>query len=260
MELLILPTKRMHIKMKKILFVALIFLSSNSFFAQEGEDVGWVARFGLAGGFNPSFVFPNLNPINTEVRKMGLSEISSSSLFLWGGGGYAYIMLIDNLRLGGIGISGSTGSEGMVNGYNREVNYNYSLGGLTVEYTLPFIKHMAFSVGAIIGAGSQSIEIYQNKNDYTWGSIWGKVNTGGILMHDDVNYEISNTFFTIVPTLNLDVPINRFVALRLGGGYIFNFNDSWKVNNNRNISGVFKELTSNNFFIQTGIYFGFFGF
>jgi hypothetical protein len=79
-------------------------------------------------------------------------------------------------------------------------------------------------------------------------------------MHDDINYKISNTFFTVVPTLNLDVPINRFVALRFGGGYIFNFNDTWKVNNDKNISGVYSQLTSNNFFIQTGIYFGFFAF
>lgn len=246
--------------MKKLLLILLIVLFIKPTNAQEDEDVGWVARFGLAGGFNPSFVFPNLDPINIEVKKMGLNPLSNSSMFLWGGGGYAYIMLIDNLRLGGIGIGGSNSSKGFVNGYNREVNYNFGLGGLTIEYTLPFIKHVAVSVGAIVGAGSQSIEIYQNKNDYTWVSIWGKVTSSGMIMLDDVNYKISNTFFTVAPTVNLDLPINRFVALRFGGGYIFNFNDNWKVNNGRNISGVYKELTSNNFFIQTGIYFGFFAF
>lgn len=246
--------------MKKILSILLLIVLIKPSFAQEGEDVGWVARFGLAGGFNPSFVFPNLDPLNVEVRKMGLKELSSSGMFLWGGGGYAYIMLIDNLRLGGIGIGGSTNSKGMVNGYNREVDYNFGLGGVTIEYTLPFIKYIAVSVGAIVGAGSQSIEIYQNKNDYTWSNLWSKVTGSGITVDEDVNYQISNTFFTVVPTVNVDVPINRFVALRLGGGYIFNFNDSWKVNNHRSITGVYKELTSNNFFIQTGIYFGFFAF
>lgn len=246
--------------MKKLFAIIFLFLSLNPLFAQEGEDVGWVARFGLAGGFNPSFVFPDINPLNVEVKKMGLSELSGSNLFLWGGGGYAYIMLIDNLRIGGIGLGGSTSSKGIVNGYNREVDYNFGLGGVTVEYTLPFIKSIALSVGAIIGAGSQSIEVYQNKNDYSWSGIFGKVTSSGITFHDDVSYEITNTFFTIVPTLNLDVPINRFVALRFGGGYIFNFNSDWEVNNGRNISGVFPELTANKFFIQTGIYFGFFAF
>lgn len=246
--------------MKKLFAIITLLLSINPVFAQEGEDVGWVARFGLAGGFNPSFVFPNLDPLNVEVKKMGLNELSGSNLFLWGGGGYAYIMLIDNLRIGGIGIGGSTNSKGMVNGYNREVDYNFGLGGVTVEYTLPFIKSVALSVGAIIGAGSQSIEVYQNKNDYSWSGIFSKVTSSGITFHDDVSYEINNTFFTVVPTLNLDVPINRFVALRFGGGYIFNFNSDWEVNNGRNISGVFPELTANKFFIQTGIYFGFFAF
>ncbi|NMB81484.1 MAG: hypothetical protein GYA14_06665, partial [Ignavibacteria bacterium] len=101
--------------MKKILAILLLIVLIKPSFAQEGEDVGWVARFGLAGGFNPSFVFPNLDPLNIEVRKMGLKELSSSGMFLWGGGGYAYIMLIDNLRLGGIGIGGSTNSKGLVN-------------------------------------------------------------------------------------------------------------------------------------------------
>ncbi len=40
----------MHIKMKKILFAVLVLLSSKSLFAQEAEDVGWIARFGAADG------------------------------------------------------------------------------------------------------------------------------------------------------------------------------------------------------------------
>jgi hypothetical protein len=246
--------------MKKLLLIFLLLISFTHLTAQEGEDVGWVARFGIAGGVNPSYFFPNLDQLNSEIKRMGLSELSSSGMLLFGGGGYAYIMLIDNLRLGGIGFGGATSSKRSINGINKEVDYNFGLGGVTVEYTLPFVKYVALSVGATIGVGSQSIEIYQNKGDYTWNNIWGKTIPSGTMMHDDINYEITNTFFTIVPTLNLDLPISRFIALRFGGGYIFNFNNDWKVNNDRNISGVPTDLTKNNFFIQSGIYFGFFAF
>ena len=43
----------------------------------------------------------------------------------------------------------------------NEAIYSLGGGGLTVEYTLPFIKNIGVSVGAILGAGSMSLELYQ---------------------------------------------------------------------------------------------------
>ena len=181
-------------------------------------------------------------------------------MVLWGGGGYAYIMIVDNLRLGGIGLSGSTSTKGNVGGIDREVDYNLGLGGVTVEYTLPFIKYVAVSVGTILGVGSQSIEIFENWGNYTWDNSFLLPMYSSLAANTGSYTKITNTFFTVTPTLNVDVPLSRFIALRVGGGYILNFNDKWKVNNGRDISSVPSNLTSNNFFIQTGIYFGFFAF
>lgn len=242
--------------MKKIIILVLCFISFGVVKPQSGEDVGWVARFGIAGGINPAYVFPNLDAVNAKAQSMGLGKVSGSGLAMWGGGGYAYIMFIDNLRLGGIGLSGSTSSSGNGAGFNRQLDYSFGLGGVTVEYTLPFINRIAVSVGSIVGVASQSIESFENWGDYTWENSFPR--TAGVVPGS--YSKITNTFFTIVPTLNIDVPISRFVALRAGGGYIFNFNDKWKVNNGRDISGVSNDLSSNNFFIQTGIYFGFFAF
>ncbi|MBM4170592.1 MAG: hypothetical protein FJ214_01825 [Ignavibacteria bacterium] len=246
--------------MKKLVFSLILLFCSISAFAQDSEDVGWVARFGIAGGFNPAYVFPNLDAVNSEAMKMGLSKLSDNGLITWGGAGFAYVMLVENLRIGGIGLSGRTSSIGNVNGLNREIGYNFGLGGATIEYTLPFIQGIAFSIGGIVGVGSQSIEIFQNRFDYKWESLFGKITSGGLMLHEDVNYKIKNTFFTIAPTLNIDLAISRFAALRLGGGYIINFNDSWKINNDRSISGIPASLTENNFFIQTGIFIGFIAF
>lgn len=246
--------------MKKLLFLLIIILAGSTIRAQEGEDVGWVARFGIAGGINPAYIFPNMDAINAKAKSMGLSELSNTGLVMWGGGGYAYIMIVDNLRLGGVGFSGSTSTSGNVMGWNRELDYSFGLGGVTVEYTLPFVKYVAVSVGSILGVGSQSIEAYDNWGNYTWENSFPQPLTSSLSGPPSTYSKITNTFFTVIPTLNIDVPISRFIALRAGGGYIINFNDKWKVNNNRNISGVPGSLTENNFFIQTGIYFGFFAF
>lgn len=245
--------------MKKIL-VCLLFILTLNIYAQEGEDVGWVARFGIAGGISPTWFFPNLDQVNQEIKEAKLKELSTSGMTLWGGGGYAYIMFVDNLRLGGIGLGGTTSTSGTVDGYNKEVKYNFGFGGLTVEYTLPFIKYVGVSIGAIIGAGSQSVEIYQSNTNHTWNNIWDKVQQDGIIMTDDVSDKISNSFLLFAPTLNLDVPVNRFIALRVGAGYTFTFNNDWEVNNGRNIGDVPNNFDADNFFIQTGIYFGFFAY
>ena len=246
--------------MKRIIFLFFVLVSFNCLRAQDGEDVGWVARFGIAGGINPAYVFPNLDPLNTKIKSLGLSELSNSGMVLWGGGGYAYIMVVDNLRLGGIGLSGSIGTSANSSGLNREVDYNMGLGGVTVEYTLPFIRYVAVSVGTILGVGSQSIEIYENWGDYSWDNSFPQPPYVSWSGNGSTYTKITNTFFTVTPTLNIDVPFSRFIALRVGGGYILNFNDKWKVNNGRDINSVPSDLTSNNFFIQTGIYFGFFAF
>ena len=245
--------------MKKLLIFILLLISLNTSFAQEGEDVGWVARFGAAGGFSPALVFPNVDAVNLQIKNMGLENLSGKGMIVYGGGGYVYIMLVDNLRIGGIGLSGTQTSSGFNNGSNKEVKYNYGLGGFTAEYTLPFIKNIAVSVGAIIGAGSSSIEIFQNQNNFTWGGIWNDVSDKSKTTLN-IYRKITNSFLTITPTLNVDIPLSRFIAFRIGGGYITSLANSWKVDNEQDIGNVPSDLSSSSFFIQTGIYFGLFAF
>ncbi|MEG8948070.1 hypothetical protein [Rosettibacter firmus] len=244
--------------MKKYFLLITLILCFNKINAQE-EDIGWVSRFGIAVGFNPAYVFPDLSDINTQIKKMGIDELSNSGLILWGGSGYAYIMMIEDFRIGAIGLSGSTSTSGTVGEFEKEVKYNFGLGGLTFEYTLPFIKNVAVSLGAIVGYGSSSIEIYQSSSDYSWENVWSKVNDG-IVMTRDVSDILKQSYLLFTPTINCDIPLTRFFSFRIGGGYNLTFNRSWKVNNNKSISGMPSGLNSNSFFIQTGIYFGFFAY
>lgn len=246
--------------MKKLFLTLLVFICFNNLIAQEEEDVGWVARFGAAGGVSPTFLFSNLDALNKEIKNFGVPELNNS-MFLFGGGGYVYLMFIENIRIGGIGFGGSQSTDGnlFISGTNiqREVSYEFGFGGFTVEYTLPFIKGVAVSVGGIIGGGSQVISIYENKGIYSWDNTWPN---SGNNYNSGVSTDIKNNFFTITPTLNLDLPLSRFAAVRVGAGYVLNLSNDWKINNNQKIIGVPKDLTSNNFFIQTGIYFGFIAF
>ncbi|MFH1197765.1 MAG: hypothetical protein V1720_18840 [bacterium] len=244
---------------KKFLYLLIVISFISSLRAQGLEEVGWIAKFGLAGGFTPMWVMPNLDPVNQQLTSFGVENLPESGLITWGGSGYVYILMIDNVRIGGMGFGGSTSRTAHVGDYDKEVIYSIGAGALTIEYTLPFINKVAVSVGAMIGAGSADIELYQNNGKYDWDGTWGDFSDPDKSIKN-INRKISNSFFTVSPTINIDIPVNRFMALRVGGGYLIPFSNRWSVENDVTLENTPSDLNSSSFFIQTGVFVGFFAF
>ena len=239
--------------MKKFSFIIiLIVLLVSSTSAQQ--PIGWVSKFGLAVGVTPTFIMPNIKPLNQFLPSLGLNKLPETGVFGFGGGGYAYILVIDNIRVGGLGFGGSVSEEASIGSIKNEVKYSTGAGALTIEYTLPFIKKIAVSVGTMIGKGYREIEIYQNNKKFTWDEILAEFDNSTT----NISRRIENDFFTVTPTLNIDYPLNRFIALRLGAGYLVSLSDKWTAANSQEVTGIPEELNQNSFFIQTGIFIGFF--
>ena len=215
------------------------------------------APFGGGGGFVGGWYIPNVDPLNLKLKEIGIPEFSTSGMFTTGGAGFIYIGFVKNLRLGGMGFGGSASSSSNVNGINREAIYSIGGGGLTVEYTLPFIKNIGVSIGAILGSGTMSVELYRNDGNFNWGNIWSDIDDG---QSENVSRKIENSYWTFTPTLNADFPVYRFIALRLGLGYQLTFGGNWKTENEQSISGIPSDLKADGFFIQAGIFAGFFSF
>jgi len=244
--------------MKKYVVLLIIFFSAISYGQGVGQ-MGWVAKFGLAAGITPIWIVPDFSALNSVNRNFGVSELPESGMFVMGGGGYAYLMVIDNVRIGGMGFGGSIHRSSLVNGLNKELDYSIGGGAFTIEYTFPFIKKIAVSVGAMIGGGKAEIDIYQNKGFFDWQNLWGEISNSSKTTKN-INRRLTNKFFTITPTLNVDIPLNRFIAFRIGGGYLLPFNNTWKVDNDKELINTPGNLRSNSFFIQTGLFIGFFAF
>lgn len=240
--------------MKKILFT-LIFVST-TMFAQSESQIGWIAKFGAAGGFTPVIMFPNFDKLQPAVKSLSMDEFSSP-LVAWGGSGYAYVMFIDNLRMGGLGFGGSQSRTSRTNGVDNEFVYSLGGGGLTVEYTMPFVKNMALSAGFIFGGGSMELNIYKNSGTFSWGDVWNGL-PGNSLNSKEISIENSFLFFS--PTVNLDFPVTRFLAVRGGLGYQLTFANDWEIANGKELLNVPDGLNGNGFFIQTGILIGLFAF
>lgn len=237
--------------MKQIIILSLILILNFELSAQTTKYFD--APFGGGGGFTPAWYFPNVNPLNLKLREIGIPELAKNGLFTTGGGGYIYIGFVKNLRIGGMGFSGSTSKKVSAVNNSSEASYSLGGGGLTVEYTLPFIKDIGLSIGAILGAGGITIEYYKNTDKFSWDNFWNGSNNNSM-------ERLTNNFWIISPTLNLDIPIYRFTALRIGAGYQFSLGNGWEANNEQVIDGVPSELNGNSFFIQAGLFIGFFSF
>ena len=242
--------------MKKYILL-ITFLTSSFLFAQSESQIGWIAKFGAAGGFSPMIIFPNFDDINPNLNQLGMNDLEGP-LVTWGGGGYAYIMIIDNLRLGGYGFTGSQSESSTINSLKNEVNYSIGGGAVTVEYTMPFIKKIAVSAGFMMGWGALEIDIFQNSGNFEWNSIWSELYNGEEIT--DKQLSMSNSFFFISPTINVDLPVTRFLALRGGLGYQFALGDDWEISNGNKLTNVPSGLNANGIFIQTGILIGLFAF
>ena len=241
--------------MKEKLFIIIIILSCN-LFSQDKKYFD--APFGGGGGYTPGWIFVNLDELNKQLVGFGSGQLSTSGFYTSGGAGFIYVGFVPSLRIGGMGFGGSTSESAFLDGFEREAIYNISGGGLTLEYTLPFIKNIAVSVGAVIGGGSIQIDLYRNAGNFDWQSMWSEISSTD--PSQNISRRLSNGFFLLSPTINIDIPFYRFVSFRLGAGYQLAFGDTWEIENDKQLSNVPSTLNGNSFFIQSGIFIGFFSY
>lgn len=245
--------------MKKIslVIISILFITA-SIFAQDSKYFD--APFGGGGGFTPGFIFPNLDPLNGIVPS-DFPRLNSKAIFTTGGAGFIYIGLIKFLRIGGSGFGGSTSEmiQSSTDNFNREVRYSVGGGGLTIEYTLPFVRTFGISVGALIGGGSIKAEIYKNKGAFFWNDLTGEFGSSSG-RSENISRTISGSYWLISPMINVDIPVYRFVSIRVGAGYQVSLGESWSIENDQELQGVPSDFNGKSYFIQTGIFLGFFAF
>ncbi|MCW9064719.1 MAG: hypothetical protein OQJ78_00350 [Ignavibacteriaceae bacterium] len=243
--------------MYKSIIIAILFLTGTMLYGQAGQFFD--APFGGGIGYVPAWYIPNVSPINTELNKIGMPELSSSGFYSSGIAGFLYLGFVKDLRIGGMGFGGSLSTSQTVDNVNREVVYSLSGGGVTIEYTLPFIKNVGVSVGAVVGTGSLELDLYRNSGNFSWGEMWEELNDPNQTL-DDYYGKLRNHYWMFTPMINVDYPVYRFVVIRLGVGYQLAFADEWTADNDQSVSNIPSDLNSNAFFIQSGIFIGFFSF
>jgi hypothetical protein len=255
--------------MKSLLILSIFLLFAVSVFPQETDYFD--APFGGGGGYVGGWIIPKVDGINAELKNFGVPDIPSSGFYTSGGAGFIYLGIIQNIRIGGIGFGGSRKTTSIqslnfVSGQPIPIRRNYSYkeadyslggGGLTIEYTLPFIKDFGISVGGIIGLGSLNVTLYQNQGSFTWQDFWNNYSS---LNSYSYSATLHDHYWFFTPTVNVDIPAYRLLDFRIGVGYQATFANSWTYDNGQEISGVPSGINGNGFYVQAGVFVGLFSF
>ncbi|MBM4175162.1 MAG: hypothetical protein FJ213_03165 [Ignavibacteria bacterium] len=214
-------------------------------------------RIGFAGGYFAGWNLTDFDKLNSFVNLHDSQKFSRNGFYFHGGGGYVYIMIIPNLRVGGIGMSGSQSiSSRISSGTVQKIEYHQSFGGLSVEYTTS-LSSVNISFGGIIGIGETKLHLKNLIPNSDWNDIWKNF---GDTISINQNYSnlLTTTYFTFIPTMNIEYSLNRFTALRFGCGYAFNFARDWYINESEKVNSVPSAIIRSSFYLTGGILIGFF--
>lgn len=247
--------------MKKILFSAFLsfFLVSGLALAQQKKQF-FDSPFGVGGGVTPAWMLPDFSGLNEVVAPIGTPELPKGGFFAMGGTGFVYLGFIPNLRIGGMGLGGSTSVRKTIGGFTNQVEYLSSFGGFTAEYSLPFVRSFGVSLGVIIGGGQTEINISRHAaTAYLWDDIWKNIADPSVKT-DSYTRSLRRQYFNIVPTVNVDFPVYRFFSVRVGAGYSIPFGDKWTMDNEIEVANVPEKTGSGGLYISTGLLFGFFAY
>ena len=257
--------------MNKIYSILILFLML-SFSAFPQESSFYDAPFGGGAGYIGGWIFPKVYGLNSVLHDFGTPNLSKGGFYTSGGTGFIYLGILRNFRIGGVGFGGNYSTNGTsyevitsptptganrVIRFNNEAEYSLSGGGITIEYTIPYVRDFGISIGALIGRGSLNISLYRNTGSMSWQSYWDAANQSS---SSNISSTIKDSYWIFTPMLNIDIPAYHLLCFRVGAGYQLTFGESWEYDNNQNITNPPSNVNGNCFYIQAGVLIGIFSF
>ena len=215
------------------------------------------AKFGGFLGFTPAWLGVNVDPVNAELVKAGGAALSTGGMWLWGGSGAVYIMFVPNLRLGGMGMGGSTSSTAVdAFGLRRDAEFEVGYGGITAEYVIPLLPRLDLAVGGMLGWGGCTLTLRQSDGSpQTWAGEWNRYGgnaTGGV----NISRSMEGDFFVWIPSVNLEYAFLGWGAVRAGVSYVGMSFPSWELDGEYDLIGVPEDVNGSGFQVNLGILVG----
>jgi hypothetical protein len=247
--------------MKKHFVVALLVLCTCGGVLAQEEPIppkrSKMMKVGLFGGFTPAWLFVDMKSINDYVVKSNGAPLSEHGIFMVGGAGSAYIMLVPNLRVGGLGMSGGVTSSSVQNGVRRDTEVHVGFGGVTIEYVVPLVEHLDLAFGSMLGGGGMDIILREDLGgNKTWDQEWatfGSSNPQAGYQVSSISRKLGGSFFVLVPSANVEYAVLPWLAFRLGASYVAMISPSWTLDDKYDLLNVPSTISGKGFMINFGI-------
>ena len=211
----------------------------------------------IFGGPSAGWHFNNTNDLNNELSKAGFPKVANGFLTLGGAGYIDLPMKVGFFRIGGMGTGFSTNLSTAVNdSLTKALNYNFGMGGLSVEYVRPF-GNFDIIGGALFSTGTLKLDLYQyGKDNGNYNSIFGEFSNNSSSQNITRNFKVR--FFSVQPQISLGLLLKKFLYVKLTGGYLITANGTWKVDNNIDVPQFPKGIKANGFNINLSVNAGIF--
>ena len=106
-------------------------------------------------------LFFDVAPINEFLLGTGAAPLDDNAMFMQGGAGALYILVVPNVRVGFMAMGGTRTST-TVNAdtkIRQDVDVNISFGGFTFEYVWTVVPKLDVAVGTMIGWGGMELTL-----------------------------------------------------------------------------------------------------
>lgn len=215
-------------------------------------------KVGLFGGFTPGWLFVDVKPVNEFLTGGKGAALKENGVFMTGGAGAIYIMLLPNVRVGGMGLTGELRSTSLdLVGVRRDAEYIVGFGGLTIEYVLPVVERLDIAIGTMLGWGGVDLTLRQsNGGSNTWGSEQTFFSGWAAGTAGNTSRKLSGSFFVAVPSVNIEYALLGWLGVRLGASYVGMFAPSWDVDSKYELLGVPTGVNGRGLMVQAGLFVG----
>ena len=214
-------------------------------------------KIGGGVGYTPGWLMMDVDALNATIVAAGGTPFDGGTIMLNGGQGYAYILLVQNLRVGGVGMSGSRSTSRIEQSTNtrRDVELSVGYGGVTIEYSQPLVPRLDLTFGAVLGAGGMNITMRRDQGGAkVWGDLWDEF--GSPAAPTEYARTMEGSFFTWSPSVSLEFALLRWLGVRAGVGYLGMSGGSWELDGAYDLAGVPDEISANGWMINAGLYLG----
>ena len=221
------------------------------------------SKVGFFAGVTPGWLFVDVGPLNSFLVAAGAAPLKDNGVFLFGGAGSVYIGLVNNLRVGGVGMGGGITSRSVdAQGIRKDAEFDIGFGGITFEYVIPVASRLDLAIGGMVGWGGVDITLRQDTGrNLTWNGEWGSFGSGN---YNDpqtgtignVSRQLTGSFFVWSPSVSVEYAVLGWLAVRVGGSYVGMSAPSWDVDGTYDLVGTPSDINGNGFMLHGGLFVG----